>query len=214
MKEFGWYRSTLPWSTLNAISRSRSARMTVLIPLIGYLIIFNDKVGEYLRLNQVLQPLEQASNTLSPRLMVIYIGLCAIAVGVALYKAFCPGEVSYYTTASAYVRGDGPGIKDLVYEEIEDELKSSILQKRYIKLRDRHEQSFEPITEQQKEEVNNGVLHLYFRLRNCSWPGIRHLVAVLYAVGFVCLLFPSLGVFWKVLHVLWKVGPMSAFTVG
>ncbi|MCK1328637.1 hypothetical protein IVB57_09570 [Bradyrhizobium sp. CW9] len=214
MQAFGWFRRQIPWSALNAVSKSPSARMTILIPLIGYLIIFNDKVAEYLRLNPQLQSLEHASNSLSPRLMVVYIGLCAMAVGVALYKIFCPGEVSYYTTSSAYVRGDGPGIKDFVFEEIENKLRASVLNAAYHKLRDRYERNTYAITDEQKAEINNGILHLYFRLLNYSWPPIRYLVALFYLVGFVCLLFPSLGVFWKVLQVLWKLGPMSAFTVG
>ena len=45
-------------------------------------------------------------------------------------------------------------------------------------------------------------LHLYFRYLDETYPIARLLVAVLYAVGFVALLMPSLGVFKRVFGIL------------
>lgn len=88
------------WSRFWTVSSSRAARMTVLIPLIGYLIIFNAKIAEYLH---VIRELGGSPNdvSVSPRLLLIYFGLCAIAAAVAIYSWRCPNAVKYYGSANA-----------------------------------------------------------------------------------------------------------------
>ncbi len=67
------------WSAFNNISNSLAARSTILIPLIGYLIIFNEYVVKYLDLVVELGG-SKASDpvTISPRLLLVYFGLCEL----------------------------------------------------------------------------------------------------------------------------------------
>jgi hypothetical protein len=42
------------WSAVSTLSNSFAARATILIPLVGYLILFNEKMADYLNLIGVL----------------------------------------------------------------------------------------------------------------------------------------------------------------
>jgi hypothetical protein len=143
--------------------------------------------------------------TVSPKLMLIYFGLCAIALGVTIYGLLCPPGVKFYGSPNAYVAGVQGSVKDFAFEEIEDELRKSYYKRDYIRIRERYEKTNppnSPITDQQKVEVNNGILHLYYKYLNSKYPFARAVLAALYLIGFGCVLYPSLGVFWRVSKIL------------
>jgi hypothetical protein len=106
------------WSRFWAVSSSHSVRMTVLIPLVGYLIIFNAKLSEYFHIVRELGgPVD--SNFVSPRLLLIYFGLCAIAVAFTIYSWGCPSGVKYYGSSNAYVSAVKDVSGDFPMAEIE-----------------------------------------------------------------------------------------------
>ena len=197
------FSKVLPWSKLNTISKSRTVRASVLISLIGLLIIFNDKLAEYLKLNGELYAIQQS--TISPRLMLIYFGLCAIAAGVTAFSMLCPDEVRRYGSANSYVKADGPNIKDFAFEEIEEELRNSSMDKEYVRIRDRYDGRGRALTETERTRVNNDVLHLYFKFLNEGKPARRGLVWLFYVLGLFCSVVPSLGVFLRVANQLWPI---------
>ncbi|MCK1738310.1 hypothetical protein IVA79_31025 [Bradyrhizobium sp. 138] len=57
---------------------------------------------------------------------------------------------------------------------------------------------------QTETETQIGYLHLHYRYLDELHPISRVVVAVLYSIGFVCLLIPSAGVFWRVALTLWQ----------
>jgi hypothetical protein len=108
------------WSRLRGTGNSLPVRLTVLIPVVGYLIIFNSYIVKYLELAKEFggaQAMENAS--VSPRLLLSYFGLCAVALGSVIYDRFCPDEVKHFGTSAAYVGGDGRSIGDFALEAIE-----------------------------------------------------------------------------------------------
>ena len=162
-------RVTIRWSHLRAIGNSVAAKVTILIPLIGYLLIFNERLAAYSTLIKQLVGFYQpdAQIGVSPRLLLIYFGLCAVAVGSAIYALFCPTQVKSYGSSAGYVTGDGPSIKDFAFEPIEEQLRNSPYEGQYQRIRARYEgrgvaAKFGTLTDEQKEQINNGVLHLYF----------------------------------------------------
>jgi hypothetical protein len=59
-----------------------------------------------------------------------------------------------------------------------------------------------PITPEQKTEIDKAVLHLYFEYLNLSYPPLRWLAFVAFVIGFICLLIPSIKVFFTVCLIL------------
>lgn len=109
------WRNFVPgWHILRNIGNLAAVRLTIFIPLVGYLVVFNNKVVEWLELTKEFVGVPPAIGlTVSPRLLLIYFGLCAVAVGSAIYSMLCPQEIKHYGTSAAYVGGDGPNIGDI-----------------------------------------------------------------------------------------------------
>jgi hypothetical protein len=87
------------WSNLRAVGNNPATKMTVFIPLIGYMIIFNANILPYLRL---------ASEIFGNpphfwRLYFIYFGLCSLALGSIIYQFWCPPDIKRFASALDYV---------------------------------------------------------------------------------------------------------------
>ena len=193
--------SRRPWTDLRTISNSNAARSTVLIPIIGYLILFNENVVQYLSLSKSLGG-ESSAGGISLRLIFIYFGLCAVALGATVYSFWCPPEVKQYGSANAYIGGDGPTIGDRAVEKIEEELRVSPyvydLQENETKSRAPFSATF-AVNEKSEMKLKNGMLRIYFDYKNWSHPRARSTSTVAYAVGFTLLLIPSAEVFVRVI---------------
>ena len=197
---------TPPWVRLRFVSNSTAAKSTILVPLIGYLIIFNANVVSYLNLAREFGI--QQNVGVSHRLILIYLGLCAISVGVLLYGWFCPNEVKHYGSAAAFVQGDGPSLRGFVMNDIQlliakiEPYKTKLeeLSRDLSLKRDR-----DGLDEGDTERYRIENLHLYFDYLNLSHPAIRTAVIWAYVVGFGLLAIPSLEVFGKVIWLLIKL---------
>jgi hypothetical protein len=214
MRRFSW-RSVgeiVPrWSQLRAISNSGPAKLTILIALLGYFVIFNAKLVHDLDLIREIAGSTARPSSVQPRLLLIYFGLCAFAVGAALYSIFCPSQVKNYGSGVAYVRGDGPYIKDWAFEPIEDELRNSAYKNEYMRIRDRNQERISrdfPLSEA-IEQAYNATLHLYFAYKDNSHLPVRLVIFICYIIGFICLIMPSLGVFVRVARLLWGTFTLS-----
>jgi hypothetical protein len=198
--------SVLTWSRLRGIGKSSAAKLTVLLPLIGYLIIFNKNVADFLHLASEFTEAADTQFGIAPKLMLVYLGICAVALGQVMYGVFSPVEVKAYGHETPYVLDAVRVTKDFEYEKLEAALRVSAYRSEYIRMRDRYERTpGPPITEEQKAHINNGVLHLYFRLLNNRWWAARWSAGAFYLIGFVCLVIPSAGVFFRVLKIIFGV---------
>jgi hypothetical protein len=108
------------WARLRYVSNSSAAKSTILVPLVGYLIIFNENVVRFLNMAHELGGRGDA--TVSHRLILIYLGLCAVSVGALVYGWLCPNEIKHYGTAAAFIQGDGPGLRGFVLADIQEEV--------------------------------------------------------------------------------------------
>jgi hypothetical protein len=173
-----------PWSDLRGISNSYAARSTILIPLIGYWAIFNDRLVDWLNLARefVGAPI---TGQISTRVLWLYMGLCAIALGTFIYALRCPQEVKKYGDYKDYVNGDGPAMSDNTMDDIQKQVEDA----GYALER--------PIAKQD-------YLELHFRELDYSEPISRFAVSVCFAFGFSILTVLSGQVFWKVLSRLYQ----------
>lgn len=193
------------WARLRFVSNSSAAKATILFPLIGYLVLFNQSVVSFLNLIKELNGAPDVG--VSYRLILLYLGLCAVSLGVLIYGWYCPNEVKHYGSAAAFVQGDGPSLRGFVIDNISTTL---VEDKRY------HDQMVElsqefgeigqsrQVTENDRERYRTEHLHLYFDYLNRSHPYARAIAVVSYAIGFGLLAIPSVEVFWGVLTILYK----------
>ena len=71
-----------------------AVRLTILIPLVGYLIIFNANVVKYLDLAKEFVGISSHhfDSGVSAKLLLIYFGLCALAAGSVVFSNLVPNR--------------------------------------------------------------------------------------------------------------------------
>jgi len=171
-----------PWTDLRGISNSSAAKSTILIPLVGYWIVFNESAVHWLQLAHQLGG-SDTIDRISPRLLWFYMALCAIAGGTLLYAWRCPPEVKKYGDYKDYVNGDGPAMTKLTIDDIQN----SLVEAGYHELGSVHK---------------NDLLDVYFSHLNLLRPVSRLGVTILFYIGFIILTGLSAHVFVRVLKLL------------
>jgi len=205
----GWTLWSSPY--IRSIGNSYAARLAILIPLIGYWIIFNDFIVQHVRLwLETIGLSADEPQTVPWRLLKLYFGLCFIALATVIYRWRCPEQVKLYATASEYIAALYDHISQLEEGEIERALKTGdALSRRQVhELRaiEMGSPSAENIEEHRRRaaDTKRNQMDLYYQLLNRSRLLARLATVVFYAVGFSFVLWPSLWVFWRVASILWK----------
>jgi hypothetical protein len=174
-----WLREKVgrPWSDLRGISNSYAAKSTILIPLVGYWIIFNESIFPWLQLAQQIGGHLPSDHT---RVRWFYMGLCAIAGGTFLYALRCPPEIKKYGDYRDYVNGDGPALTMASLQDIVEDLEKS---------------GYNELSGAGK----NDLMAVHYYDLNKSREMSRVVVTLLFAAGFLILTWLSLRVFAMVL---------------
>ncbi len=167
-----------PWSDLRGISNSQAAKSTILIPLVGYYIIFNEYLVRWLHLAQQIGG-SAPSDHIPRRVLWLYMGLCSIALGTFIYALRCPPQVKKYGDFSDYVNGDGPALDFRPLEEIKE-----VVQKAGY--------------DTWGNDESKAILTMHFDYLNNLHPGSRAVVTICFVVGFLILGILSAQVFVRV----------------
>lgn len=98
------FRDRPRWNDLRGFGNSVVAKATIAIPLLGYMLLFNDKVIAYLRLHTDF--CQGSGCSPSWRLYFFYFGCCFIAIGSSLYAAFCPQLIKRHKDAASFFESE------------------------------------------------------------------------------------------------------------
>ena len=98
------------WSKLAFIGRSRPVKLTILIPLVGTFLIFNQYVENSFQFSSAFMrdigvDIEEAGRSnlfTSSSLYFLYFGLCFVGFGSFLFNAYCPGDIKKEPYISKY----------------------------------------------------------------------------------------------------------------
>jgi hypothetical protein len=115
MSLLAFFERQSKWDELRRLGNSRLVKLTILVPLIGYMILFNDELLKYLELSSpyfhdVFLRGRLASDggglslSLAYRLYLFYFGFTTLAAGALIYEFCCPRLVHEYGSAAEYVR--------------------------------------------------------------------------------------------------------------
>ena len=103
--------SLVKWSLLRTIGNSKIFNLTIIIPVIGYFILFNDEVVRNLEFSEAVigSPVKEyrglRDQTLF-KLFCVYFGFYVLATGLILYYAFCPNLIKRYKTYVDYITAE------------------------------------------------------------------------------------------------------------
>jgi hypothetical protein len=197
------------WSVLRSVGNSTAIKLTVLIPVVGYLILFNDYIVQFLDVSSSIFRRQDMLKNASPaqnipwRLMFLYFGMCHIAAASVLYSWFCPNIIKRFGSAPEYVAQDRDHIPDFGYEFIVSEIQNSIHVDHAKRISEKHiidSEILGPALANERYKLD--VLSLHYIVSDYSRKSIRASTAILYAIGFGIAMVPSIEVFCRALLVL------------
>jgi hypothetical protein len=197
----------LPWSTLRPVGNSLVVKLTIIIPVVGYLIIFNDKLAGYVDLISEVGGNDRLGLSVSPRLFQIYFGFCFVAIASAVYSLACPSIIKRYPSAIDLGAATTGSVGDYGYAIVEKEIFKSPFANEYKALKNHFESlvSENFSMEQAHFQVNNALINMYFALKNSEKPFCRWVCGMGYVIGFGILLITSAKIFYRVCLILWHV---------
>jgi hypothetical protein len=191
------------WSLLRTIGNSGPARLTILIPLVGYLILLNTWVVDKLDLSERIVGTSSGSVN---RLIMIYLGLVAFAIGSTIFTWRCPLEVKKYASAEEYIAGEEALLSERAQGIIEDRLKNgdSRAKETLGAYQEADQERPTPTLEEHRHRAKQFFrieMGLYYEMQNRSRSNSRWLASLFYLFGTVLLLYPSALVFCRVMTV-------------
>lgn len=108
----------IPWSAIRRIGQSRLLALTIVVPFLGSLLLFNHHIVDLLTLSPELvarwfgvSPTEsgEAARRLTlSRLYYVYFGLSFLGVGSALFVLFCPLNIKNYASSIDFQNTEAP----------------------------------------------------------------------------------------------------------
>lgn len=101
------FGTAISWSALSSIGNSRLARLTIIMPFVGYLIIFNSTLSEYF---STILPVSLGQDDdgiltflYSRNLYFLYFGLLLFGAGVAIFNIFAPSQIRRFPEIGSYI---------------------------------------------------------------------------------------------------------------
>jgi hypothetical protein len=203
-----WMRSKDRWSVLRTYGNSPIVRLTVLIPLLGWLLLFNDYVTKHLEVVLSLfggrfeVTIDGEKHFVSNRLMLLYVGLVLTSVGAIFYSIWCPDQIKRYVSSPDYIKCDFNHISIRERRRIEQVLEAasggvaaelaSLRWRLHLdvdNVRQSRAQAFDNQGSAMEEYTRmanyfNGILDLYYEIQDTSFWFARWLAALFYAAGF------------------------------
>lgn len=206
-----------PWENIRKIGQSKLLSLTIFIPILGYMILFNEHVVHIFELSKDLfydfatstKRISDQQNHVSEgnrtRLFYFYFGFTFLGLGSLLYQIFCPSLIKDYGSDRIFIREEVSLMTEkrfrLVLSFLDQNGETSPIE--IDDLLERHEASKKTSTldVKQKEEAAaaTDLMLMQWQSENWSLPIIRMAVFILYSLGFLVLAIPSIKIFLKVL---------------
>jgi len=217
------------WDGLSLIGKSKLINLTVLAPFIGYLILFNKELASYFILSAELigntvenQSTEQDNFT---RLYFLYYGLITLGISSILFSFLCPKVIKNHETEFNYINSElqilttnrvaliTNDISKIIPAGSDDKKSLDTFTLQFNSAYEHAMNSFKgngpsdfdfqgAVNERKSLEYKaySNILNLYWDFKNTSGVVIRMIILFMYFLGFILVLIPSIGVFWKVLQ--------------
>jgi len=108
----GFIRFLTRWSFIRIIGSQKIVQFTILVPLIGYYIIFSQQFCEFTNTIGDIDLGLKCSEYPSTKTFIIYFGFTFIAVAQLLYAIFCPALIKTYGDKYDYINKESQHIQE------------------------------------------------------------------------------------------------------
>src|SRR5688572_14707224 len=116
-----WYR----WDALRKLGNHRLVQLTIVVPIVGYMILLNKDLAGYYTLF-----FDDERVGVSYRLYCLYFGFTVLGVASLIFNLLCPKLVKEYGSAAAFVASEAhitspDRLKDMVSALVEARRRAS-----------------------------------------------------------------------------------------
>jgi hypothetical protein len=207
-----WLEAHSRWSNLRELGQSNFVRSSVLMPVFGYLLIFNDQIHQYLKVRfDDVWPFSHVHSMW--RIWMLYFGTIFLAAGSMLFAWRCPREIKQYPSSFTMVlterdqlTADNPG-----RQRIASRLKKlySAMSKweklifDWPRLDPDHPNLGAGVVVQTGDQWGLGLTHIWM-ISDIKQPLVRVAVFLLFSSGIILLAIPAAATFAQVMFLVVK----------
>jgi hypothetical protein len=176
------------WDSIRTLGSNRLVQVSVVLPVIGYLLLFSGKFQSY----YVLFIDAHATEPVFWRLYFLYFGFWSFAVASALYAWKCPETIKAHGAGYEFAEREGPSMSNDRVSRIRDALVDSLPEK----IRAHGEYAYKRLNSLTRDEI----LVEHFVALKQQGAGWRIATRSCYDLGFLLLFIPSVHVLYSVLR--------------
>lgn len=203
------------WESIRKIGQSKILGLTILVPILGYMILFNEQLVHYFELSKdiftstVIDASPDGvniSNDNKSRLFYFYFGFSFLGFGSLIYQLFCPSIIKEHSSDREFIR-DGLSLMtekriDLVRRYLGQKVDESLFPE-LADLKQRFKIAKEMNLEhgtKHRELAAKDLMLMQWQYENWSYFIARIFIFALYLLGFGILAIPTLEMFKNVLY--------------
>ncbi|WP_414474313.1 hypothetical protein [Microvirga sp. M2] len=188
------------WSELRSIGNSRIVQLAGIIPVVGYMILFNETLLELIKSSPFYVPssidlIESPHASFldklnSLRLYALYFGFFIIGIASLVYQWKCPSLVKKYADVDDFIIATTGFYRERDY---------LLAQKATIELGNNDTRQLDAA----KAESQTTILRLYYDAEDRAQTDWRTLAGFCYGIGFVIVAVPSALAFLRICQSFW-----------
>jgi hypothetical protein len=206
--------STPTWEVIRTIGRSKIMTLTILIPFLGYMIIFNEHLIHLFELSDGLFSSSTTSSSTNQnvvsedsktRLFYFYFGFTFLGLGSLLFQFFCPNLIKEHGSDREFIKEEvslmtikrTESLLRFIEVKVPEKIDELSLLSTDFSFAVNGLKSNEEKIKNAKETIINLML-MQWQFEVLSNKTARRSVSVFYVLGFIILAVPSLEMFCKV----------------
>ncbi len=105
------------WDSLRGLGQNKLAQLTVLVPILGYFILFGENYADYFRLSFVAED-RPTGSLASWRVYLLYFGFSFLAIASFLFSVYCPKVIKQHENGAKYAALEAPTLSEAEVEEL------------------------------------------------------------------------------------------------
>ena len=205
--------STPAWENIRKIGRSKIMTLTIFIPIIGYMIIFNEQLIHLFELSENLFSSITVTNSTDKdvvsedsktRLFYFYFGFTFLGLGSLLFQVFCPNLIKEHGSDREFIKEELSLMTTKRAKSILDFLHNKVPEKNDELVKLQNDIGFpnsvfsnDNMDKRYKSATINLML-MQWQYENWSSKNARRFINFFYCIGFLVLAIPSIEMFYKV----------------
>ncbi|EIV8665315.1 hypothetical protein MA788_003971 [Vibrio parahaemolyticus] len=199
-KGFDLKYQTPNWPSIKMLGQSNAVKLTMIIPFVGYLILFNGHVVSLINSVFEMASISEEEVNYISNLYFIYFGLTALGIATLMFQLLCPPLIKEYTSVRAYVESNIDFMTEHRLKSLCNHIDNTNNEKHFVIENARKSLDKElASTKESLRDASIDVLQHFWNLSSWSKVGTRLCIVLLYVGGFILLTIPSIKMFTKVL---------------